>query len=189
MSSTPTVKTELRSGTPPRRRWGLSWYLSPRLWIREIIGLDDTPRAIALGTAIGTFIAFTPTVGAQMLIVLAVGWLCKPFFRFNKLAGLIAVYISNPVTTLPIYWFNYWVGSFVIPGNLTHERLKTVLNYQDFSQWGQTMWSMLIEIGWPLLLGSFIVGLLCALPTYPLVKWLVGTLQQKKHAHATSQLP
>lgn len=183
MPSSPLLKTEQEAAAPEEKRMGLAWCVSPRLWIREIVGLDDTSHAIALGTAIGVFIAFTPTVGAQMLIVLTIGWMCKPFFRFNKLAGLIAVYISNPVTTLPIYWFNYWIGSFFIPGNLTRERLATVLNYHDFRQWCQSMWSMLIDIGWPLLIGSLVAGLVCALPSYPLVKWLVEQLQAKRRRH------
>ncbi|MBL4886215.1 MAG: DUF2062 domain-containing protein [Planctomycetaceae bacterium] len=187
MSSFPTLENDQKTSMPSGKRIGWTWCVSPRLWVRKIIGLDDTPRAIALGAAIGTFIAFTPTVGAQMLIVLAVGWLCKPVFRFNKLASLVAVYISNPVTTLPIYWFNYWVGSFIVPGNLTRERLATFLDYQGFSQWGQSLWAMLVEIGWPLLLGSLIVGLLCALPTYPLVKFLVESLQARKRAHQIKQ--
>ena len=181
MPSSTQINSEQPTGAASEKRMGLAWYVSPRLWIRELIGLNDTPRAIALGAAIGTFIAFTPTVGAQMLIVLGVGWLCKPFFRFNKLAGLIAVYISNPVTTLPIYWFNYWIGTFFMPGNLTHDQLATVLDYQGFTQWGQSLWALMIEIGWPLLIGSLIVGLICALPAYPLVKWLVGSMQARKH--------
>ena len=184
MSSSPILETEQEQCTlSPKKRAGLTWYVSPRLWLRKIIGLNDTPHSIALGAAVGTFVAFTPTVGIQMLVVLAVAWLMKPFFRFNKLAGLIAVYISNPVTTLPIYWFNYWIGSFFIPGNLTREHLATLLSYESLWQWSNSMWALLIEIGWPLLLGSVIVGLFCALPTYPLVKWLVDTVQARKRHH------
>ncbi|MBV10370.1 MAG: hypothetical protein CMN21_14270, partial [Rubinisphaera sp.] len=74
------------------------WYVSPQLWLRKIVSLDDTPHSIALGTSIGVFVAMTPTVGIQMVVVLLIAALCKPFFRFNQVAGLIAVYISNPVT-------------------------------------------------------------------------------------------
>ncbi len=184
MSSSPSLETEQEKCThSQKKRAGLAWYVSPRLWLRKIIGLNDTPHSIALGAAIGTFVAFTPTVGIQMLVVLAIAWILKPFFRFNKFAGLIAVYISNPVTTLPIYWFNYWIGSFFIPGNLTRERLATVLSYQSLWQWSKSMWALLVEIGWPLLLGSVIIGVICALPTYPLVKWLVEAVQHRKRHH------
>ena len=174
------------SASQKKSTW-LLWCVSPRLWIRKIVRLNDTPHSIALGAAIGTFVAFTPTVGIQMLVVLAVAGICKPFFRFNKLAGLIAVYISNPITTLPIYWFSYWVGSFFVPGNLTRERLATVLNYQGLMQWSKSMWSLLIEIGGPLVLGSVIVGIICALPTYPVVKWLAETLQKRKHGRQANE--
>ena len=46
------------------------WWATPRRLIRRLLSLDDTPHAIALGTAIGMFIGLTPTVGIQMIIVL-----------------------------------------------------------------------------------------------------------------------
>ena len=51
---------------------------------RAIVMLDDTPHSIALGTAIGLFIAWTPTVGIHMILVVALALL----FRANKVAGL-----------------------------------------------------------------------------------------------------
>ncbi len=36
--------------------------------LRSIVTLHGSPEAIALGTAIGVFIAFTPTIGFQMLL-------------------------------------------------------------------------------------------------------------------------
>ena len=76
----------------------LRWWSDPRQWLRALLMLDDTPHHIALGTALGVFIAFTPTVGIQMILVLLLAMLVRPFFRFNNVAGLIAVYITNPVT-------------------------------------------------------------------------------------------
>ena len=150
------------------------------MWLRKILSQDDTPHSIALGTAIGTFIAFTPTVGIQMLVVVLIGWLCRPLFRFNHIAALLAVYISNPVTTLPIYWFNYWIGTFFVAGDLTRERLAELLHYDGFAAWWISLWALTVEIGWPLLIGSVIVGLACALPSYPLIKWLAETFKAHK---------
>ena len=65
---------------------------------RSILMLEDTPHSIALGTAIGLFIAWTPTVGIHMILVVSLAL----FLRANKVAGLIAVYISNPLTLAPI---------------------------------------------------------------------------------------
>lgn len=160
-----------------KARWW--WYLSPQGWIRTIVSQDDTPRSIALGAALGTFIAFTPTVGMQMVLVLLIAWLTKPLFRFNQVAALVAVYISNPVTTLPIYWFNYYIGTFFVPGDLTRQQLAELLNYDGFVAWWRSLWALTIEIGSPLVLGSVLVGLCCAFAVYPVIFWLANSLQKK----------
>lgn len=180
-SSTPDSPT--KAGVMQKSASSWWWYVSPQAWLRNIVSQEDTPHSIALGTAIGTFIAFTPTVGIQMIVVLLLAWLCKPLFRFNKIAALLAVYISNPVTTLPIYWFNYWIGTCFIEGDLTREHLAELLRYEGFVAWWKSLWELTIEIGWPLLLGSAIVGAICALIAYPLVKWLATTIDHRKQAH------
>ncbi len=163
--------------SPTTRSWW--WYVSPQLWLRKIVSLEDTPHSIALGTSIGVFVAMTPTVGIQMIVVLLIAALCKPFFRFNRVAGLIAVYVSNPVTTLPIYWFNYWIGTFFISGNVTRADLAEALQYDSFADWCRSVFRLLFEFGWPLVIGSVLVGLICAIPSYPLIKWLAGAMQRK----------
>ncbi|MCA8989511.1 MAG: DUF2062 domain-containing protein [Planctomycetaceae bacterium] len=183
ISSEVPVKVRERSkesaGKVPATSW--SWYVSPQEWLRRIVHLDDSPHSIALGTAIGVFISLTPTVGIQMLLVLMCAWICKPFFRFNRLAGLVAVYISNPVTTLPIYWFNYWVGTFFVAGNVTREALAEALEYHGWREWGLSLTQLLFDFGWPLVIGSLLMGIVCALPTYPVVKWLAASVQHKRH--------
>ena len=88
--------------------------LTPRSLLRKILLLDDTAHSIALGTAIGMFIGMTPTVGIQMILVLCLAFATRPLFHFNKVAALLTVYISNPFTVLPIYWFNYSIGTYFV---------------------------------------------------------------------------
>ena len=40
--------------------------------------------------------------------------LFKWLFHFNRMAAIIGVYISNPVTMIPIYWFLYKVGTIFV---------------------------------------------------------------------------
>ena len=77
----------------------------------QIMRLPGSPQALALGVAIGLFLAFTPTLGVQMLLaaVLAAG------LRASKAAALAAVWISNPLTAAPIYAATYGVGVWVRP--------------------------------------------------------------------------
>ena len=52
-------------------------------FIYRVLHVDDTPHRIALGVAAGIFIAWTPTIGFQMLltILLAIAWLIVLVYR------------------------------------------------------------------------------------------------------------
>jgi uncharacterized protein (DUF2062 family) len=80
----------------------IHWWSNPRTLLRTILSLDDTPHQIALGAAIGMFIAMTPTIGIQMALVMLVALLTRPFFHFNRVAALVMVYLSNPITMVPL---------------------------------------------------------------------------------------
>ena len=65
---------------------------------RKLLQLDDTPESIALGAAVGMFVAWTPTVGIQMVVVI----LLALVIPMNRLAALIVIYISHPLTMIPM---------------------------------------------------------------------------------------
>ena len=58
------------------------WWTSPGRLAQRVLTLDDTPHSIALGTAIGMFVGLTPTVGIQMVVVLAVAGITQRMFHF-----------------------------------------------------------------------------------------------------------
>ena len=143
-----------------------SW-ISPQTVLRNILGIRDSAHSIALGTAIGVAIGMTPTVGIQMIIVVVVAFLTRPFFYFNRMAGVLAVYISNPLTIVPIYYFLYWVGTFFVEGNLTREDFREVLDFQGLAGWWHAITNLFVEIGAPLLIGTAIVAPISGLLTSP----------------------
>lgn len=162
----------------------LAW-LSPRFLLRAILMLDGSPHTIALGTAIGMFVALTPTVGIQMLIVLAIAFLVRPFFRFNKMAALITVYVSNPLTVVPLYWFNYKVGTIFLPETVTHERFRTLL--RGPASWGDwwaglftRTWTLMVEVGGPLIVGSLVVATVAALSTYLVMNRVMEQVRRRR---------
>lgn len=69
-------------------------------------------HSIALGFAIGTFVGLTPTFGFQLIL----GVLLALRFKSSKIAAALAVFITNPVTVIPIYTFELVVGSFLLQG-------------------------------------------------------------------------
>jgi hypothetical protein len=165
----------------------LKWWSSPSTLLRHILGLDDTHHSIALGTTVGMWIGMTPTVGVQMIIVVIVAFLTKPFFHFNRVAALITVYISNPVTMVPIYYMNYKIGTLFYHGDHTIDDFRKVLHYDGFAGWWSTIVELFVNIGVPLLIGSFVVATLCAAATYPTMRWLLKHFHKRKPAESKAE--
>ena len=157
----------------------VKWWSSPRTLLRHILMLDDTTHSVALGTAIGMFIGMTPTVGIQMMLVITFSVLTRWLFNFNRVAALITVYISNPLTLAPIYYFNYKVGTIFVEGHLTKEDFVRILEYDGFRQWWQTIVHLFVEVGAPLIVGSLIVATACGLLTYPAMRRLLRVVHSR----------
>lgn len=146
---------------------------TPRTLLRSILMLDDTPHSVALGTAIGMFVGMTPTVGIQMIIVLIVAFLTRPFFKFNKIAAVLTVYVTNPLTIVPIYWFNYKVGTFFIPSSVRYEDFVAIVRFDSHDNWSERAFALITELGAPLIAGCLLVAVVCSLLTYPAMRWLL----------------
>jgi len=129
----------------------------------HLLHLDDSAHRIALGVAIGAFVAMTPTWGVQMLMVVGLAWL----LRANKVAGLPIVWLTNPVTNVPVYSFCYVVGHALVDGPGLAEIKHALLPNSDpglglwlrtvetARQWGLLMWRGAA----PLWVGCVVVGL------------------------------
>lgn len=131
--------------------------------LRWIIKLRSSPRAIAGGFGLGTFIAFTPTVGIQLILAIVVA----TFFNMNRPAAMIPVWITNPITVAPIYTFNYWLGTKVWEGPplsevselfITIGRTMARLEFWNIKEQFLAVLHMGQEILIPLLIGSIAIG-------------------------------
>jgi len=145
----------------------------PRQLLRSLLMLDDTEHAIALGTAIGVFLGLTPTVGIQMLTVMVLSVTTHRLFRFNVMAALMAVYISNPITIIPIYWSLYKTGAYFVGGEVSREQFAAILEYDSFTDWWNTVVELVVSLGEPLLIGTVIIAVPGGLLTYPCMRWLL----------------
>jgi uncharacterized protein (DUF2062 family) len=146
---------------------------TPRALLRSILMLDDTPHSIALGTAIGMFVGMTPTVGVQMIIVMTIAFLARPLFRFNKVAAVLTVYITNPLTFIPVYWFNYQVGTWFVHSEVTYEKFVAIVEFDSHHKWSERALSLVADLGAPLLIGCLVVATISSLLTYPAMRWLL----------------
>lgn len=165
----------------------LKWWSSPRALMRYILGLDDTHHSIAMGTTVGMFIGMTPTVGIQMIIVMCVAILTKRFFEFNRVAALITVYISNPVTMIPIYYLDYKVGTVFFGGDVSRDEFAKILEYESFAGWWTTIVDLFVGIGVPLIVGSLVVAALCSAVTYPVMRKLLKAFRPEKAAETKTE--
>ena len=139
-----------------RLQRGLQW-----LWQQE-----GTPGQRARGLAAGIFCGCFPIFGLQTLVGVAMA----SVVRGNHLLAAAGTWISNPFTYVPLYWFNYRIGSLLLgPGRQWPG--FDALQQDDVSQMG---WSVISR----LMLGSSITGAVCA----ALGWWLsLNWLRQQQH--------
>jgi uncharacterized protein (DUF2062 family) len=80
------------------------------LFTHKILHVDDTPRRLALGIGLGVFTAWTPTMGFHMFLAI----LIAKMIGANVAITMPVVWITNPLTFIPIYYGNYRVGEMFL---------------------------------------------------------------------------
>jgi uncharacterized protein (DUF2062 family) len=152
----------------------ISLWSSPRVLLRRVLALDDTPHAVALGAAVGMLFGLTPTVGLQTLEVILFAVVTRRLFYFNRAAALILIYVSNPLTVAPIYYGLYTVGSLFVPGQATLEQFQQILSFEGFTGWWQALSGLATDVGLPLAIGTLFVAPAGAAVTYPITRMLLS---------------
>jgi len=156
-----------------------------RRGLHSIVSLHGSPEAIAMGAAIGVFVAFTPTVGFQMLI----GALLATLVGANRPAAVIPAWITNPITIPPIFALTYWVGRLMLGGPDVSEvygRLVDVvrgfgqLNFYAIHEHLLEFLKIGVEVYVPMMVGGVLVGAVCGGITYPLALRAVRTYRRSR---------
>jgi uncharacterized protein (DUF2062 family) len=120
--------------------------------------------------AAGVFMGCFPIFGLQTLLGIALASLV----RGNHILAAAGTWISNPLTYIPLYWFNYAVGCRVMgPG--------PALPSLEALQQG-AIWEMGVAISSRLLLGSTLVGLASA-ALFGGLYWCLLTRNKRGSAH------
>ena len=128
-------------GTGKRMQRGLQW-----IWAQE-----GSPARRARGLAAGVFCGCFPFFGLQMILSVGVATVV----RGNPLLAAAGTLVSNPLTYVPLYWFNYLVGQRLLgPGSSDTE-------VEDISR--STLWAQGWDFTNRILLGSVVVGAVLAL--------------------------
>jgi len=158
--------------------------------IHSILHADDTPHKIALGAAIGLFIAWSPALGLHMLMALT---LCV-ILRANKFVALIAVWICNPLTFIPIYLPSYILGKNLLSVMNIHTQQLSTEQFQKIFQdflasagptaslspdFWKRLTDFLIHVGLQLSIGATIIGLVVAIAGYFTTRTLIAKYRKK----------
>ncbi|MBE9504135.1 MAG: DUF2062 domain-containing protein [Proteobacteria bacterium] len=133
----------------------------------RFVRLHGTAKDVARGLALGVFIGMTPTMGIQTPLALLGAMLLKE----NKIAALIGVWVSNPMTFIPIYTFNFKVGKYILG--------TSALQMPKFTSIHEVL-----ELGhdfiMPLILGSFIVAIITAVISYFIFLYVFTAIKLEK---------
>lgn len=129
------------------------WYLRPfRALLQDPGLLHVSRRGTCKAFAVGLFVAFIPTPGQTIIAALGAIWL-----RVNLPVAVATVYITNPFTMGPMFYFCYKVGSWIMgtPAGSFHLELSWHWVGQELAR----IWQ-------PFLLGCGVVGVIAAIIGY-----------------------
>ncbi|MEK7485189.1 MAG: DUF2062 domain-containing protein [Planctomycetota bacterium] len=166
----------------------LQKYLYRQL-IDPILQSKDSPHLVAMGAAIGMFIAFTPTVGIQMSLVLMVAIL--PGLHFNVPVAIAMVWLTNPITMWPIYYVFYRFGLLILGRTGDSwvdfkQKIVSILSNLDHLPWLQKFYEgfhgfflLGLHYAIPMIIGSLIIAIILAILTYPFAFWLAKKYSEK----------
>jgi uncharacterized protein (DUF2062 family) len=109
-------------------------------------------RSVSKAFAIGLFCAWIPTpMQTIMAAVLAV------YYRAHLPLSVVLVFVTNPITIPPMFYFAYKLGSFLL--GMDTEAVSMDLSWEWFT-------TTLGDIWRPLLFGSFILGIISSIIGY-----------------------
>lgn len=134
--------------------------------VKKVAELPDKPHSIALGTAAGVFVGFTPLYGLKTVLALVLAFL----IRGNKLAAVLVVNLYDvlfPLLPL-IFDLQFRLGLWVLG-----REGQPVLTMEEFNLHQLLSWTTFFRVGEPLLVGSVIFGAVAAPVSYGIALRLV----------------
>lgn len=147
-----------------RARIRLYYQRARRFLLHRVLHADDPPHQLALAVAVGVFVMITPTVGVQSLLTILLAWLLGA----NKLLGLPVLWISNPLTIVPMYYGCYKVGVLLTGANGVGPEWWQELAHPP-PDWLPSItfyWSRFMEVAMPMWVGCLVVAVVAAPASY-----------------------
>ncbi len=155
-----------------RRNKEHPWYLRPFDYILEHpVYFAPTRRSVAGGLWLGVFFGMLPVPGQTPLAVLSAFAL-----RVNVPVAAITVWISNPVTFVPIFYLSYRIGTALM--NIPAELWPDDISLDWLTNELAMRWK-------PLIYGSLVLATSAATAVYVLVNalWQASTMIRYRRRH------
>ena len=150
-------------------------------WLHDFIErakkLQGDPHYIAMGMAIGVFVAITPTIPFHTAIALALAFI----LRGSKPAAVIAVWVSNPVTIPIFYLGSYKVGNFILGNSIPFDP-----KYESLSELAKLGMDATIAM----IAGGVILGIVPGIAVYFITRKIFITLRARRvEKHLIDKMP
>lgn len=129
----------------------------------EVSKIKTSPESIALGFAVGTFIAILPTFGLGIFIGLLVVLI---FEKVSKVSLIAAFAVFNPAIEFALYALNYSIGYSILAGRDVSE--ATVEIYNNLFVYTQRLF-----------VGSVITATILGVLSYFLIYYAVKAYQKR----------
>tara|TARA_R110001599_G_scaffold52134_1_gene145870 strand:- start:6 stop:554 length:549 start_codon:yes stop_codon:yes gene_type:complete len=115
-------------------------------------------HSVARAFLIGVFFCLIPMPFQMLAAAFFAIW-----FNANLPLSVVLVWISNPITMPPMFYFNYKVGAWILN--------RPVLGFHPQLSW-HWISERLLDIGIPLYLGSLIVATISACLAYLIIQFI-----------------
>jgi uncharacterized protein (DUF2062 family) len=139
-----------------------------RNWINRAKALHGDPHYIAMGMAIGFFVAITPTMPLQTIIAASLAFILKG----SKAAAALATWISNPLTMPIFYYASYKAGGVLfgtsIPDEFTGGNITEILKLG-------------LDAAMALIGGGVVIGILPGIIAYFTTRKIISKLRSRQN--------
>jgi uncharacterized protein len=136
-------------------------------WLK-FLRLQDNPRKLAAGMALGVFIGITPTVPFHTVAALTLAAL----LRISPVTAFLGIQVGNPLLIPAIYLASYKIGQYLLYNGAPLALPETYTF--------KSMMSLLWQGGLALQVGGLVLALPPAIISYFLTLWVVARFRRRK---------
>jgi uncharacterized protein (DUF2062 family) len=131
--------------------------------------IQGDPHYVAMGMAVGVFVAVTPTIPFHTTIAVAMAFALKA----SKPAAVIGVWFSNPITIPPLYYGSYKLGMLMLgrSGGLD----PSILSLMELLKQG-------VDVTIAMIVGGAVLGIVPAIASYFVTRHLFLKLRARRRA-------